>query len=205
VPTPPRFRALALFRRRHPSLSPGLVMAGVRKTCTMHNTCTIAECADFIRQSGAGKGPGYSFGSARPMRIGSVGYQAVVDGEAPVFGLSADIGKTAIPQYLVVKIRSAGWTVRERTGVHPVATGTRSRPNGSSRSLSATQPSRRERPLPAPKPTLPTRGDNGEVGWISAIQCGASRNSDAGSSSVRVPVERDHGFRWKMITQSGGT
>jgi len=23
--------------------------------------------------------------------------------------------------------------------------------------------------------------------------------------TVRVPVERDHGFRWKMITQSGGT
>jgi hypothetical protein len=23
-------------------------------------------------------------------------------------------------------------------------------------------------------------------------------------SSMRVPVERDHGFRWKMITQSGG-
>ena len=23
--------------------------------------------------------------------------------------------------------------------------------------------------------------------------------------AVRVPVERDHGFRWKMITQSGGT
>ena len=22
---------------------------------------------------------------------------------------------------------------------------------------------------------------------------------------VRVPVECDHGFRWKMITQSGGT
>jgi hypothetical protein len=22
---------------------------------------------------------------------------------------------------------------------------------------------------------------------------------------MRVPVERDHGFRWKMITQSGGT
>ena len=22
---------------------------------------------------------------------------------------------------------------------------------------------------------------------------------------VRVPVERDHGFRWKMITESGGT
>jgi len=22
---------------------------------------------------------------------------------------------------------------------------------------------------------------------------------------VRVPVERDHGFRWKMITQSVGT
>jgi hypothetical protein len=33
---------------------------------------------------------------------------AVVDGEAPVSGLSEDIGKTAIPQYLVDKIRSAG-------------------------------------------------------------------------------------------------
>ena len=29
---------------------------------------------------------------------------------------------------------------------------------------------------------------------------------DAGAETgVRVPVERDHGFRWKMITQSGGT
>ncbi|HEX3525364.1 MAG TPA: hypothetical protein VHT52_25150 [Stellaceae bacterium] len=26
-----------------------------------------------------------------------------------------------------------------------------------------------------------------------------------GMRGVRVPVERDHGFRWKMITQSGGT
>jgi hypothetical protein len=25
------------------------------------------------------------------------------------------------------------------------------------------------------------------------------------SDWLRVPVERDHGFRWKMITQSGGT
>jgi hypothetical protein len=25
------------------------------------------------------------------------------------------------------------------------------------------------------------------------------------ASSLRVPVERDHGFRWKMITQSGAT
>jgi hypothetical protein len=24
-------------------------------------------------------------------------------------------------------------------------------------------------------------------------------------TGMRVPVERDHGFRWKMITQSGGT
>ena len=24
-------------------------------------------------------------------------------------------------------------------------------------------------------------------------------------ANVRVPVDRDHGFRWKMITQSGGT
>jgi membrane fusion protein, copper/silver efflux system len=27
----------------------------------------------------------------------------------------------------------------------------------------------------------------------------------AAADMVRVPVERDHGFRWKMITQSGGT
>jgi hypothetical protein len=26
-----------------------------------------------------------------------------------------------------------------------------------------------------------------------------------GRLSVRVPVESDHGFRWKMIAQSGGT
>jgi hypothetical protein len=26
-----------------------------------------------------------------------------------------------------------------------------------------------------------------------------------GCSSLRVLVDRDHGFRWKMITQSGGT
>jgi IS5 family transposase len=25
------------------------------------------------------------------------------------------------------------------------------------------------------------------------------------ATTVRVPVDRDHGFRWKMITQSGGT
>jgi hypothetical protein len=24
-------------------------------------------------------------------------------------------------------------------------------------------------------------------------------------NGLRVPVEGDHGFRWKMITQSGGT
>jgi len=23
--------------------------------------------------------------------------------------------------------------------------------------------------------------------------------------ALRVPVERDHGFRWKVITQSGGS
>ena len=26
-----------------------------------------------------------------------------------------------------------------------------------------------------------------------------------GQGRLRVPVDRDHGFRWKMITQSGGT
>jgi ribosomal protein L34 len=25
------------------------------------------------------------------------------------------------------------------------------------------------------------------------------------TTRLRVPVERDHGFRWKMITQSGAT
>ena len=31
------------------------------------------------------------------------------------------------------------------------------------------------------------------------------RHIGALSPNLRVPVERDHGFRWKMITQSGGT
>jgi hypothetical protein len=47
---------------------------------------------------------------------------AVVDGEAPVFGLSEDIVKTPIPQYLVDKIRSGGDGAR-RTAIHPIATG----------------------------------------------------------------------------------
>ena len=29
--------------------------------------------------------------------------------------------------------------------------------------------------------------------------------ADPSAIDVRVPVDRDHGFRWKMITQSGGT
>jgi len=32
-----------------------------------------------------------------------------------------------------------------------------------------------------------------------------SRNDPRVNAKLRVPVERDHGFRWKMITQSGGT
>jgi hypothetical protein len=32
-----------------------------------------------------------------------------------------------------------------------------------------------------------------------------ARESAVMSPSMRVPVECDHGFRWKMITQSGGT
>ena len=28
--------------------------------------------------------------------------------------------------------------------------------------------------------------------------------AERGLSMVRVPVERDHGFRWKVIIQSGG-
>jgi hypothetical protein len=31
------------------------------------------------------------------------------------------------------------------------------------------------------------------------------RTRDTPGFGMRVPVERDHGFRWKMITQSGGT
>ena len=33
--------------------------------------------------------------------------------------------------------------------------------------------------------------------------CGSCRGLSV--LGMRVPVERDHGFRWKMITQSGGT
>ena len=32
-----------------------------------------------------------------------------------------------------------------------------------------------------------------------------SAYNEAVQYGVRVPVERDHGFRWKVITQSGGT
>jgi hypothetical protein len=32
-----------------------------------------------------------------------------------------------------------------------------------------------------------------------------ARESALKTSRVRVPVERDQGFRWKMITQSGAT
>jgi ribulose 1,5-bisphosphate carboxylase large subunit-like protein len=42
-----------------------------------------------------------------------------------------------------------------------------------------------------------------------AVSALAHREREAGlrrlEAYVRVPVERDHGFRWKMITQSGGT
>jgi hypothetical protein len=34
---------------------------------------------------------------------------------------------------------------------------------------------------------------------------GRKRDSLITAETLRVPVERDHGFRWKMITQSGGT
>jgi hypothetical protein len=30
-------------------------------------------------------------------------------------------------------------------------------------------------------------------------------NQQALADALRVPVESDHGFRWKMIAQSGGT
>ena len=33
----------------------------------------------------------------------------------------------------------------------------------------------------------------------------AATPANAPDSTLRVPVESDHGFRWKMIAQSGGT
>jgi hypothetical protein len=47
---------------------------------------------------------------------------------------------------------------------------------------------------------------------MSTRNCGHSnsaateqRSKPVVRSVLRVPVERDHRFRWKMITQSGGT
>jgi transcriptional regulator with XRE-family HTH domain len=37
------------------------------------------------------------------------------------------------------------------------------------------------------------------------ITLGLTRRQLGEMTGLRVPVERDHGFRWKMITQSGGT
>jgi len=45
-----------------------------------------------------------------------------------------------------------------------------------------------------------------DVGWGSpGVGAGTTVFTGSIPVSVRVPVERDHGFRWKMITQSGGT
>jgi hypothetical protein len=48
--------------------------------------------------------------------------------------------------------------------------------------------------------------DEGVATHIGPEPC-ADVREDVGEASagVRVPVECDHGFRWKMITQSGGT
>jgi hypothetical protein len=116
-----------------------------------------------------GKGPGYSFGRLGRCRLHRSGIteRAVVDGEAPVFGLSEDIGKTAIPQYLVDKIRSAGWTVRERTCPpgcerYPIGQTAQADPfrqlsrragNGSS----------------CPTPAIPPPDPRVSIGWISAV------------------------------------
>ena len=43
------------------------------------------------------------------------------------------------------------------------------------------------------------------VRHVRAFAAFIGRSPDTATAEVRVPVERDHGFRWKMITQSGGT
>jgi hypothetical protein len=43
--------------------------------------------------------------------------------------------------------------------------------------------------------------------WLEArgVEAHVIHPSSVAVSRVRVPVEGDHRFRWKMITQSGGT
>jgi hypothetical protein len=61
--------------------------------------------------------------------------------------------------------------------------------------------------LPAVTASAITVAPSGNGGGMLAPDRDASANwSSAGMlTQVHVPVERDHGFRWKMITQSGGT
>jgi hypothetical protein len=49
------------------------------------------------------------------------------------------------------------------------------------------------------------RRDRFENGLMEG-ELGLAADVDKGHRhQVRVPVERDHGFRWKMISHSGGT
>src|ERR1700693_89229 len=47
--------------------------------------------------------------------------------------------------------------------------------------------------------------DGPAVSYGKGAIVGVAGEREHGGACVRVPVERDHGFRWKMITQSGGT
>jgi hypothetical protein len=71
--------------------------------------------------------------------------------------------------------------------------------------------------LLAPK-TLRIRAQAGSLEFDEAAEQTTNGNTDirpalrlhrmrlcTADHPMRVPVERDHGFRWKMITQSGGT
>ena len=58
--------------------------------------------------------------------------------------------------------------------------------------------------LPLVQPIVPTRKREpfDDPAWQFEVKYDGFR---ALWYFVRVPVVRDHGFRWKMITQSGGT
>jgi hypothetical protein len=72
--------------------------------------------------------------------------------------------------------------------------------NAQRRATSRRLSSRRRWPAKSSRPSAPY-ADRARARLLTRRMAAITRRC----TTLRVPVERDHGFRWKMITQSGGT